>query len=78
MNKVGLDRIDREILSLGEGHLAVGPPREYWQNFEKSLRLIYREGRSENLIVQIKDPRNEIFSNLPIGRPKYGESISGI
>ncbi len=61
MNKVGLDRIDQEILSLGEGHLAVGPPREYWQNFEKSLRLIYREGRADNLIVQIKDPGNEIL-----------------
>jgi two-component system, OmpR family, heavy metal sensor histidine kinase CusS len=65
MNRVALDRIDREILSLGEGHLAVGPPRSYWQNFEKSLRLIYREGRAENLIVQIKDPGNEILFKSP-------------
>jgi two-component system, OmpR family, heavy metal sensor histidine kinase CusS len=65
MNKVALDRIDREILSLGEGHLAIGPPRDYWPNFEKSLRLIYREGRAENLIVQIKDPGNEILFRSP-------------
>ena len=61
MNKVNMDRIDREILTLGQGHLAVGPPRGYWQNFEESLRFIYREGRSENLIVQIKDPGNEVL-----------------
>ncbi len=68
MNKVNMDRIDREILTLGQGHLAVGPPRGYWQNFEESLRFIYREGRSENLIVQIKDPGNEVLfqsSNWP-------------
>ena len=61
MNKVGMDRIDREILTLGQGHLAVGPPRGYWQNFEESLRFIYREGPSENLIVQIRDPGNEVL-----------------
>ena len=61
MNKVALARIDQEILSLGEGHLAVGPPRGYWQNFEKSFGFIYGEGRRENLIVQIKDPGNEVL-----------------
>jgi heavy metal sensor kinase len=61
MNKVGMARIDREILTLGEGHLATRPPRGYWQNFETSLRFIYGEERSENLIVQIKDPLNEVL-----------------
>jgi two-component system, OmpR family, heavy metal sensor histidine kinase CusS len=61
MSKVALDRIDREILSLGEGHLAFGPPREYWQNFEKSLQLIYPEGRADKLTVQIKGPQNEVL-----------------
>ncbi len=64
-----MDRIDREILTLGQGHLTIGPPRGYWQNFEQSLGFIYREGRTENLIVQIKDPGNEVLfksSNWPI------------
>jgi two-component system, OmpR family, heavy metal sensor histidine kinase CusS len=61
MNKIGMDRIDREILTLGGGHLAVEPPRSYWQNFETSLKFIYREGQSENMIVQIKNARNEIL-----------------
>ena len=61
MKKVNMDRIDREILTLGQGHLTIGPPRGYWQNFEQSLGFIYREGRPENLIVQIKDPGNEVL-----------------
>ncbi len=54
MNRVSLSRIDREILALGEGHLAVRPPQDYWRNFESSLQFIYGE-RSENLIVEVKD-----------------------
>ena len=61
MNEVGIARMDREILTLGEGHLAVRPPRDYWQNFETSLRFIYGEERSKNLIVLIKDPQNEVL-----------------
>jgi two-component system, OmpR family, heavy metal sensor histidine kinase CusS len=61
MNKVGLARIDSEILTLGEGHLATRPPRGYWQNFETSLRFIYGDERSKNLVVQIKDPADEIL-----------------
>jgi two-component system heavy metal sensor histidine kinase CusS len=61
MNKVGMARIDREILTLGEGHLAIRPPRDYWQNFETSLRFIYGDGWSENLVVQVRDPRQEVL-----------------
>lgn len=61
MNKVGMDRLDREILTLGEGHLATRPPRGYWQNFATSLRFIYGEEGMDKLIVQIKDSRNEIL-----------------
>jgi two-component system, OmpR family, heavy metal sensor histidine kinase CusS len=75
MNKVGLDRIDREILSLGEGHLAVGPPREYWQSFEKSLRLIYNDDSADNLVVLIKDPRNEILFQSPDWPNEITESV---
>jgi hypothetical protein len=61
MNKVGMARIDSEILTLGEGHLATRPSRDYWQNFATSLRFIYGEERSDNLIVQIKDTANEVL-----------------
>ena len=68
MKKVGMARLDREILTLGEGHLATRPPRDYWQNFGTSLRFIYGEQRSESLIVQVKDSWNDVLfrsSNWP-------------
>ena len=68
MEKVNIERIDREILALGQGHLSVGPPRTYWQNFEDSLKFIYRGQQRDNLIVQIRDPHNEVLfqtSNWP-------------
>jgi two-component system, OmpR family, heavy metal sensor histidine kinase CusS len=65
INEVGTARMDREILALGEGHLAVRPPQGYWQNFETSLRFIYGEKRSDNLIVQIKDANNQILFKSP-------------
>lgn len=68
MEKLNIERIDREILALGQGHLSVGPPRAYWQNFEDSLKFIYRGRQRDNLIVQIRDPRNEVLfqtSNWP-------------
>ena len=61
MNKVGMARIDSEILTLGEGHLATRPSRSYWQNFAASLRFIYGDERSDNLIVQIKDTAHEVL-----------------
>lgn len=68
MEKVNIERIDSQILALGQGHLSVEPPRTYWQNFEESLKFIYRGKQRDNLIVQIRDPRNEVLfqtSNWP-------------
>lgn len=61
MTRVNMDRIDQEITSLGQGHLSIGPPRGYWENFESSLKFIYGEERLKNLVVQILDPGNEIL-----------------
>lgn len=61
LKKVGLERIDREILSLGEGRLAIGAPRQYWQNFGKSLSFIYQEKQRNNLVVQVWGPGNELL-----------------
>ncbi|MDQ5986549.1 MAG: Adaptive-response sensory-kinase SasA [Syntrophus sp. SKADARSKE-3] len=65
VDKAAMDRIDQEILTLGEGHLATRPPRSYWQNFETSLHFIYGRERTKNLIVQIKDSWNETLFRSP-------------
>lgn len=53
INRVGMERIDREILALGESQLHVWHPRQHWQDFDQSLRSIYGQSGWKNLIVQI-------------------------
>jgi heavy metal sensor kinase len=53
INRVGMERIDREILALGESQLHVWHPRKHWQDFDQSLRSIYGQSGWKNLIVQV-------------------------
>ena len=55
INRVGMDRIDREIRALGESQLHVWRPPEYWQEFDQSIRSIYGQPGWTNLIVQVTD-----------------------
>lgn len=61
MDKVGLDRIDREIMALGGSQLHALAPRQHWQNFDQSLRFIYGEERAKVIIVRIKNPWNDVI-----------------
>ena len=61
MNRVGIDRIDREILALGGSQLHARAPRVHWLDFDKSLRFIYGEDRSKELVVQIRSSGNEVI-----------------
>ncbi len=53
ISRVQLERLDREILTLGESQLHVVHPREHWRNFGTSLRSIYGEQHQEDLIIQV-------------------------
>ncbi len=53
ISRVQLERLDREILTLGESQLHVLHPRGHWRNFGNSLRSIYGEQHQNNLIIQI-------------------------
>ncbi|MDA8123745.1 MAG: ATP-binding protein [Deltaproteobacteria bacterium] len=53
--KVSLERIDREILTVGEGQIHLLRPRHYWQELDQSLRYIYGSERAQDIIVQVKD-----------------------
>ena len=61
VNQVGLDRIDREILTLGESQLHVWHTREHWQNFDESLSAIYGRDRIQELIVEVLDAHGRVF-----------------
>ena len=65
INRVGMDRIDREILTLGESQLHVRHPRRHWEAFEESLRSIYGPDRWKDLIVQVTGPDNDLLYRSP-------------
>lgn len=52
-SKMNLDRIDREIQTLGESQLVVLHPREHWIHLDSALRAIYGEKNVNKLIVQV-------------------------
>ena len=56
---VGVDRIDRELLALGETQLHGQRPRQYWQDFGQSLRAIYGQSRFKDLIVEVTDAEHK-------------------
>ncbi|MCI5144192.1 MAG: HAMP domain-containing protein, partial [Candidatus Electrothrix sp. AR3] len=64
ISSVQLDRLDREVLTLGESQLHVVHPREHWQNFDQSLRSIYGE-QWQDLIVQVIGRNQELLYSSP-------------
>jgi len=65
IHDVSLDRIDREIHTLGEGPLHVWLPRRHWVELDKSLRFIYGDERWKDIILQVKDASNEVLYRSP-------------
>ncbi len=65
VNKVGMDRIDHEIMALGESQLYVVHSRNHWHDFDKSLYFIYGEEGSKDLIVHVTDVDNELLYISP-------------
>lgn len=72
ISKVGLDRMDREILTLGESQLHVLHPRRHWQNFDQSLRSIYGQEHWKDLVVQITGVGHQVLYRSP----HWSEQIS--
>ena len=53
--QTGLDRTDRELRRLAEGHLHFRHLPDHWEGFDRSLRFIYGEDAASNLAVQVRD-----------------------
>lgn len=65
VGRVGIRRIDREILALGESQLHVWHPRVHWQEFDRSLKSIYGSDRWKDLIVQVTGTDNDTLYVSP-------------
>ncbi len=51
LNRVGLERIDRELRALADAQVRKIQPRDHWQRFDDSLRSIYGDSSSKQFVV---------------------------
>ena len=61
ISRVQLERLDRELLTLGESQLHVLHPAEHWRNFGASLRSIYGEHYQDDLILQVTGANGDML-----------------
>ncbi len=59
--QAGLDRIDREILTMADSSLHTVRPPEHWQNFDKSLQFIYGETRMASIALRVVEPDGTVL-----------------
>ena len=65
IQRVGLERIDREIRALADSQLQGRQPGGRWRNVERSLRFIYGEESSDRLAIQVRDADREVLFTSP-------------
>ena len=65
LKKVGRDRIDRELRALADTQVRKAQPSDHWRRFDESLRAIYGEDASKQLIVKATIPGGDTLHVTP-------------
>ena len=65
VQRVGLERVDREIRALADSQLQGRQPGGRWRNVERSLRFIYGEESADRLAIQVRDAGREVLFTSP-------------
>lgn len=61
LNRVGLDRIDRELRALADAQVRKDQPPGHWRRFDDSLRSIYGEEAAKQFVIKANTPRGEML-----------------
>jgi signal transduction histidine kinase len=82
VSTVQMERIDREIATLGNAPLRRLLPRQFWEDFGKSLQIIYGDERALQLVACVWDADRHILYkspqcppeilNLPVPESEFG------
>lgn len=59
LNRVGLDRMDRELRALADAQVRKEQPPGHWQRFDDSLRSLYREGAPRQFLLKVTTPEGD-------------------
>lgn len=53
LNRVGIERIDRELLALANTRVRQSHPHDHWRRFDESFRSMYGSDESKQFIIRV-------------------------
>lgn len=56
ISRLGLDRVDRELLALGDPQVRRPQPPEHWPHFDRSLAVLYGDEQADQYVICVTDP----------------------
>jgi signal transduction histidine kinase len=59
INRIGFERIDRELKVLADAQVRRVQPAEHWQRFEESMRSLYGESEAKQFAVRVSSVRGK-------------------
>lgn len=61
LNRVGIERIDRELRALADTQVRREQPRDHWRRFDESLRSLYGTDASRQFVVKATSRNAEVL-----------------
>ena len=65
IRRTGLERVDRELLALGDPQVRRMQPPEHWPHFDQSLRVLYGEDQPDQYVILVTDRRDQAVYASP-------------
>ena len=65
IRRTGLERVDRELLALGDPQVRRGQPPDHWERFDRSLGVLYGEGQSDQYVIRVTDRQGQLLYASP-------------
>ena len=59
IRRIGLERIDRELHTLGDAQLGGPKPHVHWPIFDRSLATTFCEGQPDSFLLKVSDPAGQ-------------------
>jgi heavy metal sensor kinase len=56
ISRLGLERVDRELLALGDPQVRRPQPPEHWPHFDRSLAVLYGDDQADQYVICVTDP----------------------
>lgn len=65
MARTGLERVDRELLALGDPQVRRAQPPNHWERFDHSLGVLYGEESSDQYVIRVTNRQGQLLYVSP-------------